>query len=678
MRIVYTLIIFFSAFLLFLVQPMMAKAILPLVGGAPAVWIVTMLFFQLLLLGGYAYAALTSAYMQPKSQWLLQIALLGITLIVMLPLGLRTAENNNIDHPEIWALMTLLCTVGLPYFALSAHSSLLQRWYHHHFQEEPYPLFSASNLGSLLGLLSYPLLVERLLPLPQQMAYWGWGLLLLAALITLPGLRLQKTESVLHGLGKAMPWKRSLYIIFLAFVPSSLFLGVTLYVTTDIASLPLIWIFPLTLYLLSFILVFSRWGETWTKWAQKLHLVTAVAALFFISFGAHTWAILAHFFFFFILAISCHGHLARLKPSADSLTSYYLWLSVGGALGGLFNTVAPHLFTEVWEYPLVLILSVLALPSKIKLDGKPSFSHAKMVGMGLAAVAAIGFIWFSDSLTQSAGVQPKEEKEILHQSRNFFGVSKVSRDSKITTYMHGTTTHGIQARDEEFRLKPGSYYFPIYKLMQKLPDSFFIRPFATVGLGAGTTACYGRKGQRMDFFEIDQAVIDIAQNPDYFTYLRDCPPQSKIYKGDGRLELAKQPKHEYQLLLLDAFTSDAVPMHLLTKEALTMYMERLVPGEGMLAFDISNRHLELEDFIARVGMELGWQSYVRMFLADVENPYVFSSKWLIMLPPESPWKKTVLKARFKLLAPAADTPLWTDDYSNILPAIKMRGKKENE
>lgn len=666
MRLLFTAAIFFSAFLLFLVQPMLAKLLLPLVGGSPSLWVVTMLFFQLLLLAGYGYATAGAALLRPRSQWLLHCGLLGAAMLLALPLALHASGYSSTAQPELWVLLTLLATVGLPYFALSAQSSLIQRWYHHRFREEPYRLFSASNLGSLLGLLGYPFLVERYFPVSEQLILWSGGFILLALLLALLGLGFKaEDKTVPTGFGRALPWQQAARITGLAFVPSSLFLGVTLYVTTDIASLPLLWIIPLSLYLLSFILVFSRHGERWTALAQKAHVFALAAGIVGLGFfGSHLW-LFAHFLFFFVIAVSCHGQLARMRPAPESLTRYYFWLSLGGMLGGLFNTLAPHLFDWVVEYPAVLILSVFALPPRYLAAGRRTIPPRKMALVGAGMAGAIAFIWLGGEPVQT-------NSKLLSQERNFFGVSKVTEYADYREYFHGTTTHGVQPLSEKDRLKPSSYYGPVFELMQSLPERFARHPMGVLGLGVGTSACAGRKGQEVDFFEINPAVIAIARNPDWFTYLRDCPPKVTVYQGDGRLELAKQPPNRYGLLVLDAYSSDAIPLHTVTREALAIYLARLVPEEGILAFNISNRHMNLAPFITRAAQDLGWQGYLRQYPQDPKNRFDFESEWLLLLPPESPWREPVLKARYKIVEVPLETPLWTDDYSNILPAIKWR------
>lgn len=672
MRVLYIGTLFLSSFLLLLVQPMLAKALLPLVGGAPAIWVVTMLFFQLLLLGGYAYAALTSRYLSPQQQVWLHLAVYALALALAFPLQLRGADDLiNVTQPEMAVLYALLASVGLTYFTLSAHSSLLQRWYHFRFAEEPYHLFSAGNLGSLLGLFAYPFVLEWSLPLAEQMNLWSYGFCILGGLLVLVGIPLsqlpkQASEITAGALG-ALSLREIWGIVFPAFIPSSLMLGVTLYVTTDVASLPLLWIIPLALYLLSFVIVYGRHGEKVTAFAQKaLPAVIVITALRF-GFFQHFAGLAIHFISFFVIALACHGQVMRRRPEPAKLTSYFFWLSVGGALGGLFNTAAPYLFTSVAEYPLVLMLALFALPSAYTHQAMHLIPWKKALPVLLAMGLSIWVIF-------SAGQKEGTANALVHESRNFFGVSRVNRFKAYTEYQHGTTTHGIQAHDAKYRLNPVSYYAPVKKMLANMPRDFFQHPFGVLGLGSGTAACFAEKGQELDFFEIDQAVIDIANNPEYFTYLRDCPPKVNMFKGDGRLELAKRPDARYSLLVLDAFTSDAVPLHLLTSDAFAMYMRKMVPGGGVIAFDLSNRHLELKPFIAKAAMENGWQPYSLIYMPSKKEQqrFVFASEWLFLIPPDSTDVEPIMLSGAKPYTPPADTPLWTDQYSNILPAILWR------
>lgn len=673
MKLFFFLNILIGAFLLFLIQPMMAKLILPYVGGAPAVWIVTMLFFQLLLLGGYGYAALTSAYMTPRTQSVLHLAIYVLAAALFLPLQLHMATGELSESPEQWVLITLLLTIGLPYFLLSSNSTLTQRWYHHCYGTSPYFLFSISNVGSVLGLLGYPLLVEWLFPLQQQMFLWGTSFLLIVALVgalaLTVGMHRQSSQPKSETLGKNLPFRQAMLVVFLGFIPSSLFLGTTLLVTTDIASFPLLWVIPLTLYLLSFIVVFSSRGSAWALMAQKLHPIAFFFLLMLHSFvGAdsafYAVQIAAYFVGLFIIALSCHGRAAMEKPQPQYLTAFFFWLSVGGALGGLFNTVAPYLFDGIFEYVIVVCLSLLALPARHLTKENPYTIQSPkraMVAAGGIVVVAAG-MWFHMSSSTP--------ENVLFSGRNFFGVSKVTAGESVINYQHGTTLHGLQPIDAEHRLKPTSYYGHVNNLIERLPDSFYQRPFGVLGLGAGTAACFAHPGQRLDFFEIDPMVIAIARNPDYFTYVRDCPGDIQIIQGDGRLALGEQPDQKYNLLVMDAFTSDAIPVHLVTKEAVGTYMDKLHPTEGVLAFNISNRHLDLKYVMARLAEAYGWRAYYKFYHEDPDDPYDANAIWMIMLPDGSPWHDVMLDTEAGLLEAPEGTPLWTDDYSHILPLIK--------
>lgn len=678
-RTLFGLTIFVGSFLLFLVQPMLAKALLPIVGGAPAVWIVSMLFFQLLLLAGYGYAAIGSAFLQPRQQLMLHLLLMVIAIAVSLPLSISSPLDYNASAPEWWVLATLLFTVGAPYFLLAANATLLQRWYHARFNATPYFLFSISNLGSLIGLLGYPFVVEWLLALSQQMIMWGSVFaLLFACLVTIGLLFIRRPEhesALTHSLGKGLSGKDTLYIIVLGFVPSSLFLGTTLLISTDIASFPMLWVIPLALYLVSFILVFSRSGERATRWAQRLHpvamFVFIVVSLMFGRVGEYVWVqAFLLLFAFMVVAISCHGRAAMLKPSPEKLTAFYFWLSVGGALGGLFNTIAPYLFNRIVEHHITILLSLLALPlaqfavravhiPKLRLH-IPSKIISVIALCGIVVLASYP-MFFMD-----------RHDNFMFEDRSFFGVSRIFNDSdeKKMVYRHGSTLHGFQPIVSEHRLSVTSYYRPIKLLANALPSSFSSMPIAVIGLGVGTSACVGAQGQRLDFYEIDPLVIRMAKNADYFSYLRDCSPTITTYLGDGRIELAKQSDATYGLIVMDAFTSDAVPIHLLTQEATQMYLRKMRAPDGILAFHISNRFLDLRHVLARIAVESKVEPLLLEFEPSPNDPYVTKSLWLVMLQPNSAWREVLLAQGFKPILPKAGTPLWTDDYSNLLSVFK--------
>ncbi len=670
MKSVFFAAVFISSFLLFLVQPMLAKAMLPMVGGSPAVWVVCMLFFQLLLLAGYAYAALGSAYLQARTQMMVHVGLLAFMLLISYPIALSSQFDPAAYMPEIWVLLTLLFTIGFPYFLLSAHSSLFQRWYFQSSGASPYFLFMASNVGSLLGLFAYPLVIEWLLPISSQMQFFGVGYVVFFLLLMMLSwnIRGKMLQQKLMGLGANLPWHKAGLVALLGFIPSSLMLSSTLFVATDVASFPLMWIIPLALYLVSFIVVFSRYGDRWVTWAQKCHVVAIGVIVAIGILTTSPWFAVGHFIGFFVIAVSCHGRVAANKPAAENLAAYYFWLALGGALGGLFNTLAPYIFNDVLEYFLVCIASLLILPTNAKLKiQKWDKKHLQKVVLPIAGLlSAMWYVWFYEPVANNTA---KKDNAVMYQERNFFGVSKVRRDEKTTKYSHGTTLHGMQPRAPEESLLPTSYYGVIADVLARFPESFFKQPFGVIGLGAGTQSCLGHKGQSLDFYEIDQAVIDIATNPAYFTYVKNCPPNISIIKGDARLQLEKQTDKHYQLLVVDAFSSDAIPMHLITQQAMALYQKRLVADTGIIAINISNRYLDLKPVVAKMAATNGLLAYHRFDAEADAKKYRTAASWIILLQKNSPWQRLIENAGFRVVEPSVHTPLWTDDYSNILQSI---------
>ncbi|MAR57134.1 MAG: hypothetical protein CMM93_08135 [Rickettsiales bacterium] len=663
-----------SAFLLMMVQPMMAKILLPYVGGAPATWITCMLFFQVLLLGGYAYAAVSSALFSPKRQLILHGALMFVALLLTLPLELRLPTSLSAsDSPEGMLLLGLLFSVGFPYFILTANSSLIQRWFHAQSGRSPYFLFAISNFGSFAGVLSYPFLVEWLLPLSAQLISWSAGFVLLFCLFCLifVGLKRQPQTEQTETLGRNIPLPLIGKVVFAGFVPSSLFLSVTLHITTDVASFPLIWMIPFALYLLSFTLVFSKHGARYTMIGQKLQFAS-VCILTFLSFSIYKSPLfmLIDFIGMGIIAVSCHGLAAQARPAPDRLTAFYFWLSVGGALGGLFNVAAPYLFNSIVEYPLVLLLSLFAIPRhEFGFDSFTRISKRAVI-IGLSIFILIGGTY--------ALLNPQEEiaettetassdYETLIETRNFFGVLRVTNADGLHDFTHGTTRHGLQHFNADDPLTITTYYSALEKLFAPLPDSFYARPFAVVGLGAGTLACIAKPGQAMDLFEINPGVADIATNRDFFTYLSDCPGEYDIHLIDGRLGLENPPHDTYNLIVIDAFSSDAIPLHLLTQEAMHSYVKALDPVDGILAIHITNRHFDLEQVVAKLAEDANLIPYYYHYDKTSDQGLDEIANWMILLPQASPYDFS--DSGFDITRIHADqkTRLWTDDYTFVLP-----------
>ncbi len=720
-----------SALLMFWVQPLIARMALPLLGGAPAVWITAMLFFQAVLLAGYLYAHLSVRWLGPKRQSLVHalVLLAGFAALpVAVPQGWMPPAGAM---PVAWLLALFAAGVGLPFFALSATAPLLQRWFAHTGHKssaDPYFLYSASNIGSVAALIGYPLLAEPLMRLGEQSLAWAGGYGGLALLIGLCGVVLwrrfvaETPESAGEelALSPEISWRRRAVWILLAFAPSSLMLGVTLHISTDIAAVPLLWVAPLTLYLLSFVIVFARRPLLRHKWMLAVQPLTLVLMAISLSWDiGGLWVEIAiHLTAFFVTAMVCHGELARRRPAATHLTEFYLWLAVGGVLGGIFNAVAaPLLFDSVLEYPLVIAFACLLRPWR-KTGGRKTLAFDIVLPAGLAlvvlgapglfdpagfgattlfvvfaiaAVASIVFAYLRRPLRFALGMgvllaagplllaEPDStgaEGGVMLWKRSFFGVNRVvlrTDPAPANVLIHGTTVHGAQFRDPARRREPLAYYHrdgPLGQVFSAFGAGYF-RTVGIIGLGAGAAACYARPGQDWTFFEIDPAVESIARDDRYFTYLRDCAPQARVILGDARLSLDRVPDGSFNLLVLDAFSSDAIPVHLLTREAFRMYRRKLAPG-GVLMAHISNEFLDLEPVVGRLTAEtllFGVVQYYEETGTAEAGQLGFSSIWAVMarrpadiqpLAPDSRWLP--LRGR--------TAPLWTDDYVNIIAALR--------
>lgn len=722
---VFTITIFVSALLLFLVQPMFARMVLPLLGGSPAVWNTALVFYQSALLLGYGYAHLTTRLLAPRRQVLLHTLLLLAPLLV-LPIGLPAGWAPPTEtNPIPWLLLVLSVSVGLPFAVVSASSPLLQRWFAltgHRDAADPYFLYAASNLGSMIALLSYPLLIEPVLHLAEQSRLWALGYGLLAVLMLLCAGSIWRTPAgagVSVANAEALPARRVGRWVLLAAVPSSLMIGVTTYISTEIASVPLLWVAPLALYLLTFILVFAR-----RVWLPRRLLVLGMplvvlplAAELLVQF---TWPlgllIGLHLLAFFVLALLCHSVLAADRPAVGGLTAFYLWMSLGGVLGGAFNALlAPLLFRDVVEYPLALALACMLVPAlrpaasnrrqrlidvlaplalgvlalllaqNMRSGGEDSpfrfvlelvpvalclllINRPLRFGLGIGAILMVGLLY---STTRG---------DVVYSERSFFGVNKVTRFSvtgqgDYHTIVHGNTTHGLQSRNPALRREPLSYYArsgPIGQLLLTLGPERGGRPVAAVGLGAGTLACYRQPGQEWTFYEIDPAVARIARDPALFSYLNDCSPDAAIVLGDARLTLQQAAPARYAWLILDAYSSDAPPLHLLTREALAVYLRALAP-DGLLVFHISNRHLDLEPVVAALARDAGLMALIR---DDLDIPAseaargVSESRWIVLARPEVDLGAVANDPRWRQAQTRPGVRLWTDDFSSILAVLR--------
>jgi hypothetical protein len=785
----FAITLFLSATLLFLVQPMLAKMILPLLGGAPAVWNTCMVFFQATLLAGYGYAHFIRTHLSIRRQILLHVLVLSLPLLV-LPIRVDSWAPPEANDPVGWLLGMLVVCAGLPFFAVATSAPLLQDWFakvRHRTSEDPYYLYAASNAGSLTALLLYPLLLEPHLRLAQQSGIWMVGYGVLLALVIgcaflvwkagdsvkdSPVIHLGERLSTAAGAAsqpssansKSPATLTRLRWIALAFVPSSLLLGVTTFITTDIAPIPLLWIIPLAMYLLSFILVFSRLAPLLHVVMVPLLPVLILVLLALPVLGIQlemTEAIAVQLAAFFVATMVCHGELARARPPTSHLTEYYLWMALGGFLGGAFNTLlAPIIFSRVIEYPLAIVLACLLRPhwgvgsvlqsfqpSKRTTGGQaspnaprkgrprgrssarnkaikqldkpkpaptPSASLLTLWGARLGTLTWCGFglgagvLFFLTSYGADPGTVRVSE-------RNFFGVVQVrdNANSPFIEFYHGTTLHGLQSHDANERRFARSYFHkdgPIGQVFEAFNGPDAKKKIGVIGLGIGSLAAYVDRGQGITFYEIDPAVARIARDTTYFSFLSECEARGgrlNVVLGDGRLQLERSPE-TFDLLVIDAFSSDSIPVHLLTKQAIRLYLDHL-EDDGILAFNISSKYLRLAAVLGDVAAELGLVSLVQVDTGTGQGPNSAEmseareayeqfqktkrvdprlimkalkaeearmeesrttgrspSQWVIMARRTEQLGKLAKDPRWRPIIRTPGSRVWSDDYSNLL------------
>ena len=727
--VVFAVALFISALLLFSVQPLVAKMLLPYLGGSPAVWNTCMVFFQVMLLGGYIYSHILPRKIGIRRHAILHVVLMIVTA-VFLPIGVSVqaiASLPTASSAPIWLLTTLLTTVGLPFFILSTNAPLLQSWFSnttHRRARDPYFLYAASNLGSLLALLGYPILLEPNLALRHQSLLWagcyglGFAMIVVCACVFMS--RRQSSISSLGHIDQAeetqaesddvISWSRRLKWIALALIPSSLMLGVTTYISFDLAAIPLLWVVPLALYLLTFILQFSRGRANvrrWERFVLPLLALPVVLSLASVATQRPWFSIPMHLAFFFAACMVCHGQLANDRPSSQHVTEFYLWLSVGGALGGLFTALlAPVLFNGVVEYPLMIVVACLLRPGKgriklwdvlapliilvllcpilVVLRQIQAPWNVFLVAFTLPVLVAYSFverpIRFGLAMLcvlVASVLFPSELVKRLQSERNFFGVLRVLSDQPETMHilMHGTTIHGRQIIDPTKRCEPLSYYHrtgPLGSVFDAVKEQSSPH-IAIVGLGAGTTAAYGVAGQEWTFYEIDPAVVRIARDKRFFSYLEECSQARINYVlGDGRLRLKEAQDKHYFLIALDAFSSDSIPLHLLTHEAVGLYLSKLA-DQGIIAFHISNRHFDLKPALATVAKSYGLSAFVMEDLTvtfEEARSGKEPSIWVVMARSSEDLKLVTANGRWKALSAPDDFRVWTDDFSNVLSVLK--------
>jgi len=718
--------LFASALLLFAVQPMFTKMVLPMLGGAPAVWSVAMVFFQAALLIGYAYAHLLARTLNIGQAALVHLGVLAVAALT-LPIGVA----HGFGAPPsagigLWLVALFAASIGLPFVALSASAPLLQSWFAasgHAQARNPYVLYAASNLGSFAALLAYPLALESLLTLRMQAWVWSVGFAGLALLIAAAAMTAARGNGGRAILGDAVvqrpSWRDRAVWAALAAIPAGLVIAVTAHISTDIAAAPLLWVLPLALYLLTFVAVFRE--KPWFSHGLVLKIVPFLVAPLAMTLlgGDHEhWlaAMTLNLLALFVLALGCHGEVYGRRPAPALLTEFYLWTSFGGVIGGIFaGLLAPHVFNYTYEYPILVTAALLALPGALS---GPLREFLWRISPAIAVALFAGFLYFGIGfrmpggfglplqilLVTLAGLMLLQRHDparfaalavcafiitglwqpglrLIEQTRSFFGVHRVVETMTGThrLLVHGNTIHGAERMREADgtpvtgRPEPLTYYYfggPISEgtSAARAAAAGKLSNVAVVGLGAGSMACHRHAGETWTFFEIDPEVVRLARDPNTFRFLASCAPDAPIVLGDARLTLGASPQ-QFDLIVLDAFSSDAIPTHLLTREALRSYLAHLSP-QGMLLLHISNRHLELAKVVAAVGATEGLTTLVKRdrnqidFAADLHTAAMVAALArndadLGDLRGADGWEKT----------DAAGVVAWTDDYSDIIGAM---------
>jgi hypothetical protein len=745
----FSLTLFMSAGLLFLVELMIAKMILPLFGGTPAVWNTCMMFFQAILLAGYGYAHLSGTKAEPNRQIMIHLAIL-LAACIVLPIAIPRHWAHSAEGSPIGSiLLLLLISVGLPFFGISATAPLLQKWFArtgHPSAGDPYFLYSASNLGSMLALISYPTWIEPNFRLVEQGRAWAIGYVVILALTAFCALVTRKYMPVCvsadqgneRSEGRAcvaddsrLTYKERGWWMLLAFVPSSMMLGVTIFLSTDIAAIPLFWVIPLSLYLLSFIIVFAR-VPAMVHRIMVLLLPISIAALIFANFsdiGIPKWVIfIVHLVNFFFYCMVCHGEIARTRPATKHLTEFYLWISIGGVLGGIFNSLlAPVIFNTVLEYPLILVLGAMLLPVRNRKGLRPLtnwrnvllylgvplglvlltyWSTAKWhagsidlsrlsdlmnitpeklyptIAYGFLVLFCCGLVFLKRpflfgiaiaSVLLTVVVSKDLKQNVVHRERSFFGVLTVTKDANVRfmTLSHGTTLHGMQWLNPTNRLEPVAYYHrkgPAGQVFEEFKGRKQKARIAVTGLGTGSLASYAGPGQEIDFYEIDPTVKKISTNPDYFSFLSECKANWKVILGDARFTMEKAPPHSYGIIILDAFSSDAIPVHLLTKEAVNLYFSKL-RQDGVLLIHISNKYVNLAPVLAKLADESGLAGRL---CDDEEDDEIgkYGTTWVLLARKEADFGGLSRSDVWKKIESRETVNIWTDDFSNILSVFK--------
>jgi SAM-dependent methyltransferase len=689
----YSVTIFLSAFLLFEVQPIIAKMILPWFGGTSAVWNTCMLFFQVVLLLGYLYAHWLHEKLGPRRQAVVHIGLLAASVATLPILPAAHWKTVDVGEPSLRILALLAVTVGLPYFLLSSTSPLLQAWYARSRKEGmPYRLFALSNFASMLALLSYPLWIEPNLPNHRQGIAWStaYGVFVIVCALTAwlssRGAAAVRPAAEAQAAGPAPSWPLRLLWLGLAASASVLLLAVTTHLTQDVAAIPFLWILPLSAYLLSFIACF----ESPRAYRRAVFLPLLAVSLAFMAFRLWPgfrdvdvpwlhflvamdirWIIGSFAAALFVCCMVCHGELARLKPHPRYLTGFYVTVSLGGALGGIFvGLVAPNLFHAYYEFPIGLCVCLLVVTLVLVRTLWNLPAPRRLAGTAALGLALCGYVWCLTAIMRDmvSGYRVV--------ARNFYGLLRVYDDGDpridedaARKLVHGVINHGEQMLRDEYRHLPVTYFCPqsgIGRAMRATEGH--PRRIGILGLGCGTLAAYGRPGDTIRIYEINPLVVDIARRE--FTYLSDTPARVEVVLGDGRLAIESEPaNHEFDILVMDAFSGDSVPVHLITREAFQSYFRHLKPN-GILAVNISNKYLDLEPVMQRAAEALGKVGYVYNFTPPEDDFLCFSCSWTLMMGRATSDAHPELRANARELRPQRPFRVWTDDFSNMYSILK--------
>jgi hypothetical protein len=727
--------LFLSAFLLFSMQPFFAKLVLPRLGGSPAVWSVAMVFFQSVLLAGYGYAHFLTSRLSLRTAVITHVGILAVAALA-LPIAIPDGWTHPPVEGQAYWLLGLFCvSVGLPFFAVSANGPLLQAWFArtgHGHAKDPYFLYGASNIGSFASLILYVVAIEPFSDLSQQSGYWTIGFLILCVLIAACGLvalslvgqdATPKSDAIPRDSARVASsevWRERLVWTACAFLPSALLVAVTAHVSTDIAAAPFLWIIPLALFLLTFVIVFQKTPLISQGTVERLVPLLVIPLLFMTMNPLHLPIIVQitlHFATYFVVALCAHGILAARRPQASRLTEFYFAMSIGGVLGGIFSSfVAMHLFTWIAEYPILLLASLFTAPA-LRGDNPVAwiFGCAAIAGAAVAALAGVDHLGLLHTVSNFSSLclinaafalaalymlfrNPKASILFCclmfgstftfytfflsdHSERSFFGVVRVldTETKGVRLLQHGTTLHGatLLADMEKTNARPtpltyygeqGGLSIAIAAARQnfggKLPYS------GVIGVGAGSLACRFDAGEKLDFYEIDPTVVRIAKDPSLFRFLSACGQDTRTILGDGRIEVADIAPGAYDLLVIDAFSSDSIPVHLMTREAVDLFMSKTAPN-GYLVMHISNKHLELSSVVASIGKSLGLSVRVGEFSPE-KRPETLGMEThsivAVLARNDDAFGHLLEDTHWKSVDPGATKP-WTDGYSNVLAAM---------